>query len=140
MSKEGLFQNLPEHERRSHLTDNAYKVETMNYRRYFSEEELGAKRADFVRLSVEYNREEEEINEKIQLMKSELKAKKKVVNALLDVVDKGFEEANGEVFMMDNQAEGTMSIYDEIGQLIQKRPLRPEERQLFISGNKSVNF
>lgn len=133
---EVLFGNLPEHKREEALRDNAFQSDHMKYRRYFTEAELAEKHKEFVQVSVEYNREEEEISNQINELREKLKKKKKEMTVMLNIVDKGFDEVEGTVYMMEDQVTGMMSIYDPIGQLIQKRPLKPEERQrnMFIGG------
>lgn len=138
--KSQLFEEVAEHFRQNHLRDNAYCIETQKYRKYFTEKELADKNKEFVTIAVDYNREEEVAKEMIEKIKTELREKKKAMVKMLNLVDKGFDEVEGPVYMMDDQLEGYMGYYDETGRLISQRLLKPEEKQLRITPDNASNF
>lgn len=65
-------------------------------------------------------------------MNAELKKQKSELSDMLNIVDNGFINTTGNMYLFDSQEEGDMYIYDASGVLIDKRRLRPDERQLAV--------
>jgi len=125
-----IYQEVPENQREQELRSQCSSEEEREYRKYFSEEELKEKNAEYVKAASEFFRKEQEIKSQIATLNASVKTKKAELAKKLGIVDNGFETITGKLFLFDDQAKGDMYIYDTMGVLIEKRRLRPEERQL----------
>ena len=117
-------------ERMQILRNNADKIEeNAYYDRDLSEDELVAKREEFVSNSINMDT----LNDEIGSLKKTYKAKidkVKVVNKGLQYEIKTKRAAEkGTLFHMANQESGYMETYNEAGEMVYERRLRPDERQ-----------
>lgn len=124
---------MSESERQNWLEDNASKVEpNSTYVRTLTAEEvrtskevysekaivLDAKVEAFTEIKKEFTNETNDIKSE---MKTELKKFKN-----------GVEEMKGTLYFMDDQHNSLMYVYDQFGNQIECRPLRPHEKQKTI--------
>lgn len=119
------------------LQDNADSVEEMSYVESLSEEEMIAAKDEYANKSIIQSRMEDEEKERRDEYKEKIKPIKHNNAILLNEIKNGVRDCYGRVYLLSDQAEGMMGYYSEKGQLIHKRPLTQDERQLRIS--KSVN-
>ncbi|GIJ96597.1 hypothetical protein CAPN001_11660 [Capnocytophaga stomatis] len=114
------------------LKDNAVRAEEMTYSKQFTEEEISEKKDELAKQDIALMKLEEEkkqitadFNDKIKKIKSE-----RDVN--LHGIRTGVQEVTETVYLLDDQEERKMHIYNDNGDLILSRPLKQEERQLSI--------
>lgn len=127
---EKIYQEVPENMREQEIKSLCSSEEVREYRKYFSEEELVDKNKEYVKAASEFYRKEVEIKGQIATLQAQIKTKKNELGKMLGIVDNGFETVTGTLFSFDDQEKGDMYIYDNMGVLVEKRRLRPEERQL----------
>jgi hypothetical protein len=121
---------LPQKEKEQWLETHATKIEEGQYFRPYDGEDLNQGRADFTAKAIELTRIEAEFEE----IKNNFKAKIKMAKAqrailMQNLMQQG-EWLDGKQYMFDDQEIGMMHLFDESGQIISSRRLRPEERQM----------
>lgn len=132
MTTETLFEDSTPEERVKLLRDNALRVEEMTVKRYFTPEQMEDMRKELTADSIECSEKEDELKEVSAPLKAVIKEKKAVIKERLQKLKAKFEESREEVFLMDNQQDGMMEIYDAEGKLVSSRKLLPSERQTRI--------
>jgi hypothetical protein len=127
-------------ERLNILRNNADKVEQTTYEKELTEDELIAKREQFVDNSIAVSKLEDELSEKKKEYKSKIDPLKLINRALQYEVKTKKTEVKGTIFHMADHTNGYMETYDESGEMVASRRLRPDERQgrLYIPP-KAVN-
>jgi hypothetical protein len=122
-------------ERINILRNNADKIETTTYEKELTDEELDSKREEFVDNSIAVSKLEDELNEKKKEFKNKIEPLKLVNRGLQQEVKTKKKEVKGQLFHMANHADSMMETYDETGELVSSRRLRPDEKQarLFIA-------
>jgi hypothetical protein len=124
-----IYQEIPEHLREKEIGSYATKVEEGKYKKYFTEAERAEKNKEYVKRAAEAFRMESEHKEKIAALNQEIKNAKNELNLMLQIVDNGFSNEEGKLYLFDDQTAGDMFIYDGSGMLVEKRRLKPEERE-----------
>jgi molybdopterin converting factor small subunit len=128
MPKIFMPEEKPE-ERLRILQINADKVETTTYEKELTEDELIAKREEFVDNSIVVSKLEDELAEKKKEFKNKIEPVKLVNRALQQEIKTKKKEVKGLLFQMADQVNSMMEVYDETGELVSSRRLRPEEKQ-----------
>jgi hypothetical protein len=129
---EMIYQEIPEHLREQELRAQASKVEEGKYKKYFNDAERAEKNNEYVKRAAEVYRLEQETKEKVAALNDLVKKQKAELNVMLQIVDNGFSNEEGKLYLFDDQKEGDMFIYDASGVLVEKRKLKPDERE-FLS-------
>lgn len=111
------------------LEANNDGVESGQYFRKFSQDELIAAREKFTDQSIIFFRESELTAEQIKDLKENLKQKGTVLKELLDTISVGGTTENGRVYFIKDFDERMVYKYNQSGELISKRNMLPEERQ-----------
>jgi hypothetical protein len=121
---------LSAEERLNVLRNNADKIETTTYEKELTQEELDAKREEFVDNSISVSKLEDELSEKKKEYKNKIEPIKLINRSLQQEVKTKKKEVKGQLFHMANHADSMMETYDETGELVSSRRLRPDERQV----------
>jgi len=121
---------LSPEERINVLRNNADKIETTTYEKELTTEELDAKREEFVDNSISVSKLEDELAEKKKEYKNKIEPIKLVNRMLQHEVKTKKKEVKGQLFHMANHTDSMMETYDETGELVSSRRLRPDERQV----------
>lgn len=131
---------LSDTERLTALRNNADKIEETTYEKELTHEELDSKRETFVDNSIKISNLEEELDEQKARYKSRIDPIKKDNKILQQEVKTKKQKVKGTLFHMANHADGMMETYDESGELVASRRLRPDEKQgrLYIA-NPAAN-
>lgn len=116
-------------ERLQILRNNADEVEQTTYDKDLTQEELDAKREQFVDNSIQISSLEDELNEQKTKYKAKIDPIKLVNKTLQQEVKTKKQKVKGTLFHMANHESGFMETYDEAGELIATRRLRPDEKQ-----------
>jgi len=128
-------------ERLNALRTNADKIEeNASYERELTEDELNTKREQFVDNSITVSKLEDELNAVKKAYKGKIEPLKTTNRGLQYEIKSKRTTEKGTLYHMANQESGYMETYNEAGELIGKRRLRPDERQtrLYIPG-KAAN-
>jgi hypothetical protein len=124
-------------ERLQALKNNADNIEeNASYERDLTDEELDAKRETFVDNSINVSKLEDELNAYKKAYKGKIEPIKIINKGLQFEIKTKRTTEKGTLYHLANQESGYMETYNEAGELIGKRRLRPEERQtrLYIPG------
>lgn len=135
MQKVFMPELTPE-ERLHTLRNNADNVEQTTYDRELTQEELDTKREMFVDNSIQISNLEDELNEHKESYKSKINPIKQVNKVLQQEVKTKKQKVKGTLFHMANHETGFMETYNEAGELIGTRRLRPDEKttaRLFVA-------
>lgn len=132
--------DTPPAERLQILRNNADQVEETTYEKELTQEELDAKREEFVDNSIKVSTLEDELNSYKTSYKAKIDPIKQVNKVLQQEVKTKKQKVKGTLFHMANHESGWMETYDESGEMISTRRLRPDEKQarLFVA-DKAVN-
>lgn len=111
--------------------EQAHKTETIDHKRFFSEEEIAAMEKEHTNKCVKIDT----IEEKIALVKAEnapvLKQLKTDTKSCRKNLKRGFTYEEHECFLVPNFETGMMEFVDQqTGEILQERKLFPDEKQL----------
>lgn len=129
MAKIFMPEATPE-ERINILRNNADRVEQTDYEKELTEDELIAKREQFVDNSIAISKLEDELSEKKKEFKNKIEPLKLDNRALQYEVKTGKKEVKGFLYHMADHVNGMMETWDETGELVSSRRLRPDEKQV----------
>ncbi len=132
------IKGLNPNELKEFLHSNAASIEEGTYFKNFNEEERAVTQGEFSDLSLKLLRKEQELDEIKAKFKAEIKPMKQQQTELLSQISHNGEHLEGKLYLFDNQETGMMESYNEYGELISTRRLRPEERQLRLKINKTA--
>lgn len=117
-------------ERINILRNNADKIEQTDYEKELTEEELIAKREEFVDNSIDVSKLEDELAEKKKEYKNKIEPIKLVNRSLQKEIKTKKRWVKGQLFYMADHVNGMMETWDETGELVSSRRLRPDEKQV----------
>lgn len=124
-----LFAEYSAKERKSMLSDNADSMEEVGYMKPFSPDEMETMKDRLSKVVIDINDIEEEkkaANDEFKLRKKPLETEKQT---LLENIKNKSEYVVEDCYKFIDQEEGMVGMYNSEGQLIESRPIRPEERQ-----------
>jgi hypothetical protein len=116
-------------ERINILRNNADKVEQTDYEKELTEDELIAKREEFVDNSIDVSKLEDELAEKKKEYKNKIEPIKLINRGLQKEIKTKKKWVKGQLFHMADHINGYMETWDETGELVSSRRLRPDEKQ-----------
>ena len=126
-----MFHDVPDlTERLRLLAQNCDSKETTSYIRNLTQEELDFKRETHVDICIELDR----LGDELKVVKAEYKEKMEPVadenKKLLRQIKTRQEELTGTIFNFPDYEDGMMNTYDENGDFVGSRRLKPDEKQL----------
>lgn len=123
------------------LKNNADRIEETTYERELTADELDSKREKFVDNSIKISNLEDELNEQKAKYKNEIDPVKLDNKTLQQEVKTKKTKVKGTLFHMANHEDGMMETYDQAGEMIASRRLRPDEKQarLYIPHKAAAN-
>jgi len=114
------------------LEDNADKKEMLGYTRNFTEEELLSFKDDLADVSIDIDQVEEEKKEAVKGYNETLKQQKTERTRLLKNIRQKAEYVNENCFKFIDHDAREVGYYNEKGNLVYERPIRPDEMQKSI--------
>lgn len=117
-------------ERINVLRNNADKIDNTDYEKELTEDELIAKREEFVDNSIDVSKLEDELAEKKKEYKNKIEPIKLVNRGLQKEIKTKKRWVKGQLFHMANHIDSMMETYDETGEMVSSRRLRPDEKQV----------
>ena len=124
-----LFKNHTEAEKKQMLQDNCFDTEVGTYVRPLTEEDIAVRKDT---LAENYNKIGT-LTAELDMIKSEYKGKidplKHEMAIVADEIKSRNTEENGTLYMFKDEDGGMMGYYDEKGELVNSRRLRPDEKQ-----------
>ena len=129
---EKMFKKESKNERIQLLEDNAYKTLEKSYQKPFEKEEIVIFKNSLSEVMIKMK----EIEDDFKLIKEahnlKMKPLKDNIRELLENIKYKCRSVNEIVYMFDYQDENIMAIYNADGDLIEQRPMLPEEKQMRI--------
>jgi hypothetical protein len=127
-----ILQNLSKKNRIDNLQAMAHSVEETTYYKQLSPEELEVRQEKFIANTMKMNDLETKKKAFVESVKSEQKPLSVENTDLLQSLKTKTEKVEGVLYHIDDQDEGMMYSYDEDGNFISSRRLRPDEKQSSI--------
>lgn len=124
--------SLSKTERIHNLEAMAYAIEEGKYFKKLSVEEVEQKREIFTENVIQISDLNDKKKELINEIKNEIKPLSIENKSLMEAIRTKQEEVEGKIYLVDDQENGMMHSYDEMGELITSRRLRPNEKQTSI--------
>lgn len=116
-------------QRQRMISDNCTRIEQRPVKRHFTDEEREQMKTKIAELAVKRQEIEDEIARITKPLKENLKEVKEELSENATNRRLGFVEVTEDVYLFDFQGEQMMGIYNKHGELVERRPLYPEERQ-----------
>lgn len=140
MSKLFMPELKPE-ERKLILEQNADTIEKTEYLKPLTSEEMDVKRETLTNNAIKLSELEDQKKEEVQKFKLQMDPLAKANKELLTEIKTRQAKVTGTLYNMANHEEGMMETYDDFGELVFSRRLRPEEKRqnLFAVPSKAVN-
>lgn len=141
MSK-NFLPDYPEADRLQILKDSSDHIESTTYYRDLSEHDIDIKNESFVGNSIEISKHDGELSKAKLIHKMNTKPLEAANEILLEEISTRKEKVNGHLFSIADHESGLMNTYDEKGEFISSRRLRPDERQTRMTihpGLKAIN-
>lgn len=123
------LKKLSQIERAHYLRHNATVVREGHYFHRFSQEELEAKKTLLVEQCIDLDAKEAELSEVKKRMGKIISSQKEERTATINQIKMEGENAQGELYDFADYESGYMITYSIIGEEVNKRKLRPEEKQ-----------
>lgn len=133
------LRSLSREDRIALLKGHSMKVVNEYYEKYLSPEEISASKEKFTEDSIKARIKIEKFKEIEGVHKAEMKVINEELNENLHIIRNGSRTMLGDLFYIDDQENKRMYIYNEDGELIDERALRPDERQTRMSIGRIAN-
>lgn len=111
------------------LQQNADHIEETTYYKPLTQEELDLRRENLTDNAIQLSEYEDDKKEMMADFKLKMDPLTKENKKLLTEVKTRQAEVSGNLYYLANHEDGMMETYDENGELISSRRLRPEEKQ-----------
>lgn len=108
------------------------KTEVMVFRKPLGDDERTILEREFIQRNVALSRLKKEFEKIKEEFKNKMKPIEKALGLELETLEVNSKQVEEQVFMIADQEEKIMNIYDQEGNLITMRPLTMEERQTTI--------
>jgi len=134
-----MFSDVPVNQRVQVLMDNCAAHEKTSYLKDLTPEEIDVKNETISANCIQVFRLEEKKKEAIAGFKVQIDPLKEQTRTLCEQVETRKEEVNGMLFHFPDHELSIMNTYDELGEFVSSRRLRPEEKQarLFVAHGKT---
>lgn len=119
-------------DRKTLLEENADKIEKTDYLKPLSPEDLDIRRETLTDNAIALSEMEDEKKDTMADFKAKMDPLTKHNKLLLSEIKTRQAKCEGTLYHMANHEEGMMETYDETGEMILSRRLRPEEKQKTI--------
>lgn len=127
-----IFQDIPEEKREEFLKANCQRTEEKDIQKYFSGDELTQMRADLASNLIHIAKEDEKLNKAKDEYKANTKRQYDDNEVLTKNIRYGFQEVTTQVYVICDYDEAMVGYYDNTGNLLESRRMRPEERQMRV--------
>lgn len=124
-----LFPNDPVEAREQLLRDNCDQIVERSYTRSFTQNEVNDRRAELEQVSIQVSELEQQLAEIRADYKGRIKPLLERRSKILDELKARGEWVTGECYKFVDVEEGKAGFYAPEGNLLEERPITPEERQ-----------
>lgn len=132
---------MPDADHKERLQTLEHTAESIRNEEYYADltqEVLDRKREEFSLNAIELNKIEEKKKTAVDGFKEQMKPLNLIYNELLEQITIGKERKEGKLYDIIDAENSMMLTYDEFGDLVVTRRLRPEEKKgqsrMFIPG------
>lgn len=132
-----MYADMSRDEREKLMAAQCLRTEIVDYSRTLSDDETVAEQNSYTREAMGLEALEAEFKQVQASFRSRIKAIKDVMTQSLKVISTGKRQLNGKLFLFPDHQSNEMRYFDVYGELVNKRPLIPQERQtkLFIGAD-----
>ncbi len=127
-----IFQDVPENEREVSLEANCMHSEEKEIQKYYTEEEMVQLRADYAMNSITIRKATEILNMAKDAWKVATKPAADQNEYLIKNIRHGFQNINCQVYIFPDFENRMVGFYDNMGNLLESRRMKPEEAQMYI--------
>lgn len=120
-------------QRQQLLIDNCDSHEETTYMRDLDQDEVTDRMAVLSKNLIDISRQDDILDEHKEAHKGVTKPLKTENSTLLEEIKNRKTEVTGTLFNIADQEQGVMETYDQTGEFISSRRLRPNERQLKLT-------
>lgn len=124
-----LYADLEHSERMQLLIKTALSRESMTFRRSLTDQDLAEKKDYFTREAMRLATVKDDFQQWKQRKSQDIKTIEKNQEDLLEVISTESIEVFDEVFLIPDHAKGLVLFVDKLGEIVNKREMKPEERQ-----------
>lgn len=124
-----LFADEPIEKRAQILSDNCDQIVQRSYTRQFSQEDVNERRAELEQVSIQLQELDDELAQARADIKGRIKPLLERRAKILDELKARGEWITTDVYKFVDMEEGKAGFYAPEGNLIEERPITPEERQ-----------
>lgn len=127
-----LFADIPAKEREMLLKDNADKIEEKGYMKIFTPDELSERKDNLAQTVISISQiqaEKKEVNDAFKVKLKPLEADK---STLLDEIKNKAEYVEEDCYKFIDQEAGMVGYYNAVGELVESRPIRVDEKQTTV--------
>jgi K+ transporter len=129
MHQQTYLQSLSKQERISFFQANALKIDEGNYVKILTADEIILRKDTLAESSIKLSDLDEELDKIKKEYKEKMSPFKKEIAVLLTDIRHGQTIVNGNLYHLANHEDGILESYNEEGEFITSRKLRPDERQ-----------
>jgi hypothetical protein len=136
-----MFHDVPEDQRLRLLMDNCDSRDETTYMKTLTAEELDIKRETLAENMITFYGLEEDFKKVKDEFKDKMDPIKDENREICQQVKTGKEEVKGILFHFADHEDSVMNTYDERGEFVSSRRLRPDEKQgkLFIAHGRTAD-
>ena len=129
MTNKQFMPDVSRTERLALLRENADKIEQRDYYKPLTPDEIAERKSELTENSIQLADIAERKKDAMDAFKEQQKPLVEKNKLLMQEVRFKQAKVSGELFHMANHESGMMETFDESGELIETRRLKPEERQ-----------
>lgn len=130
------FKGMAQKEIKDNLESTMYSSEERSYTKNLNEEEVLQKKDQYSEIGIQLSEIAEKKKITMEQFKILEKEPKAIAGELLQAIKYRSEQRYGKLYLIDDQEEGMMYIFDETGVCVDLRPLTKQEKQLKL---KTIN-
>lgn len=116
----------------------AYGLEEKSYTKFLTEEEILEKKDEYSEIAINLSEIEVRKKEVMDKFKDLVKEPKAKASVVLDSIKFKSEQRHGLLFLIDDQEDGMMYSFDNMGICVEVRPLTREEKQTKLRALKNA--
>lgn len=129
MSQENFLRSLNSRERLEYLQSNASKIDEGKYNKQLADDEITAAKDVLSENCIKINDLEEELDVIKKQYKEKMKPFRIESSQLMNQIRSRQQTVDGVLYHLANHDSGWMETYNDEGELIGTRKLRPDEKQ-----------
>lgn len=115
------------------LLGMCYGTDVMVYQKPLEDDELTKLEKEYIQSSIKFAKLKDDLDKIKEEFKSKMKPVEMLQKERIGILKTGTIQKEGTVYLIDDQENRVMNIYDEEGNFISSRPLLPAEKQLSIT-------